>query len=145
MHNWFNVSIKYDRTGEEGKIERVTENYLVDALSFTEAEQRITEEKKPLINGEFAVDKVTRARINELFENESGDKWYRCKVNFVTKDEDKGFEKRTAVTMLAQACTLKEAVLVLEKGMKGTMADYEIAAVTETNIMDIFKYKTESE
>lgn len=143
MHNWFNVTIKYDRTGDEGKIERVTENYLVDALSFTEAEQRITEEMKPFISGEFGIDKVTRARINELFENENGDKWYRCKVNFVTLDEDKGIEKRTAITMLAQAGTLKEALEVLEKGMKGTMADYQIAAVTETNIMDIFKYKTD--
>ena len=143
MHKWFECVIKYDKTSEEGKIERVTEHYLVDALSHAEAENRIIEEMKPFITGEFEVNKVSNKKINELFENEDGDKWYRCKVNFVTLDEDKGVEKRTAITMLAQAGTLKESLEVLEAGMKGTTADYEIASITETSIMDVFKYKTD--
>ena len=98
---------------------------------------------KPFISGEFLVSDIKRARIAELFPDENGDKWYRCKVNFVSLEEEKGVEKRTASTMFAQASTLKDALEVLEKGMKGTMADYEIASITETTIMDVFVYKAE--
>lgn len=143
MHNWFQCKIKYERNADDGAIVKVNESYLIDALSFTEAEERINEEMKPFISGEFLVSDIKRARIAELFPDENGDKWYRCKVNFVSLDEEKGVEKRTASTMFAQASTLKDALEVLEKGMKGTMADYEIASITETTIMDVFVYKAE--
>ncbi|NLO69514.1 MAG: DUF4494 domain-containing protein [Porphyromonadaceae bacterium] len=143
MYNWFQCKVKYERNGEDGAITKVNEAYLIDALSFTEAEERINEEMKPYISGEFMVADIKRARISELFVNESGDKWYRCKVNFITLDEEKGIEKRVASTMYAQASTLKEAVDVIEKGMKDSLSDYEIASVMETNVMDVFRYKSE--
>jgi len=92
MHNWFECKIKYEKTAEEGKIAKVSESYLVDALSFTEAETRIIEEMKPFISGEFEVANIKRLRINEMFFNESSDKWYRSRVNYVTLDEEKGIE-----------------------------------------------------
>lgn len=141
MNNWFQCKVKYERNGDDGSITKVSESYLIDALSFTEAEERINEEMKPFISGDFLVSDIKRARISELFENENGDKWYRCKVNFISLDEEKGVEKRVASTMYAQASTLKEAVEVIEKGMQGTLADYEIASVVETNVMDVFKYE----
>lgn len=140
MHNWFNVAIKYERNIENGMIAKVVEHYLVDALSFTEAEERINEEMKPYISGEFLVNKVTRARISELFPDETGDRWYRCKVNFISLDEEKGVEKRTVSTMFVQASSVTEAIKTLENGMKGTLADWELASVSETNIMDVFPY-----
>lgn len=143
MHNWFQCKVKYERNAEDGSITKVNEAYLIDALSFTEAEERINEEMKPYISGEFLVADIKRARISELFENESGDRWYRSKIYFISLDEEKGVEKRIAATMFAQASTLKEAVEVIENGMKGTLADYEIASVSETNVMDVFKYKAE--
>lgn len=143
MNNWFQCKVKYERNAEDGSLTKVNESYLVDALSFTEAEERINEEMKPYISGEFMVTDIKRARISELFENESGDKWYRCKVNFISLDEEKGIEKRVPHTMYAQAETLKDAVEVLINGMKGTLADYEIASVIETNVMDVFKYRAE--
>lgn len=143
MYNWFQCKVKYERNAEDGSITKVNEAYLIDALSFTEAEERINEEMKPYISGEFLVADIKRARISELFENESGDRWYRSKVYFISIDEEKGVEKRIAATMFAQASTLREAVDVIEQGMKGTLADYEIASVIETNVMDVFKYKAE--
>ena len=143
MHTWFQCKVKYERNVDDGSIAKVSETYLSDALSFTEAEERINEEMKPYISGDFMVTDIKRAKINELFENESGDRWYRSKVNFVSLDEEKGIEKRIATTMYAQASTLKEAVDVIDKGMKGTLADYEIASVAETDVMDIFKYHAE--
>lgn len=140
MHTWFETVISYEKTAEEGKIVKVSENYLVDALTHAEAENRIIEEMKPFISGEFQVSKVARKKINEIFYNENGDKWYRAKVNFVTIDEDKGIEKKTGVTMLVQACDMKEAVDGIIEGMKGSMADYEIHTVAETPIMDLYIY-----
>ena len=140
MLNWFECKIKYEKTAEEGKIVKVSENYLVDALSFTEAEARINEEMKPFISGEFIVSNIRRARINELFDNENGDKWYRCKVFFISLDEEKGIEKRIATTMMVQANDVKEAWDGLHEGMKGSMADYSVAAIVETTIMVVFPF-----
>ena len=143
MLNWFECKIKYEKTAEEGKIVKVSEGYLIDALSFTEAEARIIEEMKPFISGEFQVANIKRARIGEMFFNENGDKWYRSKVNFITLDEEKGVEKRTGVTMMVQASDIKEALEGITEGMKGSMADYEIANIAETLIIDVFKYGKE--
>lgn len=96
MYNWFECKIKYEKTAEEGKIVKVGEAYLVDAMSFTEAEARIIEEMKPFISGEFEVANIRRSRINEMFFNENGDKWYRSKVNFISLDEEKGIENELA-------------------------------------------------
>jgi small-conductance mechanosensitive channel len=128
---------------ENGIQKKVTEPYLVDALSFTEAEARIIEEIKPYISGEFTVADIKRARIAELFFNENGDRYYRIKVYYITLDEKSGAEKKTAVQMLAQASDIKEAIAVLENGMKGSMADYTIASVVETMIMDVFPFSAE--
>jgi hypothetical protein len=143
MHTWFECKIKYEKTAEEGKIVKVNEGYLVDALSFTEAEARIIEEMKPFISGDFQVANIKRARIGEMFFNENGEKWYRSKVNFVTLDEEKGVEKRTGVNMMVQASDMKGALDGITEGMKGSMADYEIASITETTIIDVYKYEAE--
>ena len=140
MNNWFECRVSYDRLLENGMQKKVTEPYLVDALSFTEAEARIIEELRPYISGEFSVAGIRRARISEIFFNETGDRYFRFKVNFITLDEKSGSEKRTGCSMIAQACTLKEAIEELEKGMKGSMADYEIASVAETPLMNIFTF-----
>ena len=140
MHSWFECKVSFEKVLENGMQKKVTEPYLVDALSFTEAEARIIEEIRPFISGEFTVTDIKRARLSELFFNENGDRFYKIKVYFITLDEKSGAEKKTAAQMLAQACTLKEAIAVLEEGMKGTMADYTIASVTETMLMDEFPF-----
>ena len=138
MHNWFECKVSYEKMLENGMQKKVTEPYLVDALSFTEAEARIIEEIRPFITGEFTVTDIKRARLSELFFNENGDRFYKIKVYFITLDE------KTAAQMLAQATTLKEAIAVLEDGMKGTLADYTIASVTETQLMDVFPFDANS-
>ena len=143
-NNWFLVKIRYEKTAEEGKIVKVSEQHLIDALTFSEAEARINEEMIPFISGEFITSNISRARINELFES-NGDKWYKAKVYFISLDEEKGIEKRTATTMLVQADSVKDAWDVLEAGMKGTMANYEVTGINETAILDVYKYKVEEE
>lgn len=145
MNEWFLCTIKYDKVNEAGKSVSVKEAYLVDALSFTEAEARIIEEVKPFISGEFSVASVKRARMAEIFTGTctEDDRWYRCKVQYITVDEANGMEKRTAVTILVQAGSIRGALDNLTAGMRDYMGDYVVTAVSETNIMDIYPYKAE--
>jgi len=140
MNNYFEVTVKFEKTAEEGKIVKVTERYLVDALTFSEAEARIIEEMKPFISGEFKVANINPQKYSELFWNENGDKWFKAKVNFIVLDEAKGVEKKNGNYMLVQANDLKEARELLVEGMKGSMADWEIASISETKILDVYKY-----
>lgn len=140
MHNWFECKVSYEKVLENGMQKKVTEPYLVDALSFTEAEARIIEEIKPYISGEFTIADIKRAKLSELFFNDNGDRFFKAKVMFITLDEKSGTEKKTAAQMLAQASDIKEALKVVEKGMEGTLADYVIASLSETTIMDVFPY-----
>ena len=130
---------------ENGMVKKVTEPYLVDALSFTEAEARIIKESTPFISGEFTVANIKRENISELFPDETGDKWYRCKVMFITINERSGKEKKTASFMMVQASDIEKARENLTEGMKGTMADYEISSIKETEIIDIYPYEAKSE
>ena len=145
MHTWFTCKICYEKTLENGMNKKVTEPYLVDALSFTEAEARIIEEMTPYISGEFTVADVTRARYSELFyaEDASADRWYKVKLGFITLDEKSGSEKKTYTNVLVQAADLRDAVKRLDEGMKGSMADYIIVSVAETAIMDVYPYEAD--
>ena len=145
MHTWFECTIRYDKTMENGMNKKVTEPYLVDALSFTEAEARIIEEMSPFISGEFIVSDIKRANYSELFpcDEETADRWFKCKLLFVTLDEKSGAEKKTSSQVLVQAADLRDAVKKLDEGMKGTMADYQIASVAETPLIDVYPFKAE--
>lgn len=142
MHTWFECKIRYEKMMENGMNKKVTEPYLVDALSFTEAEARIIEEMTPFISGEFTVSDIKRANYSELFpsEEEAADRWFKCKLVYITLDEKSGAEKRTSSMVLVQAADLRDAVKKLDEGMKGTMADYIIASVSETPLMDVYPY-----
>ena len=138
MTNYYECHVKYEKTLETGTQAKVDEAYLVDAMSFTEAEARIIEEITPFIVGEFEVSAVKRAKISELFYDANGDKWYRCKVMFITLDEKTGQEKKAASMMYVQASDFQTAVKNLENGMKGTMADWEIHTITETKVLKVY-------
>lgn len=145
MHTWFECKIRYEKMMENGMQKKVTEPYLVDALSFTEAEARIIEEITPFISGEFTVSDIKRANYSELFssDEESADRWFKCKLIFITLDEKSGAEKKTSTQVLVQAADLRDAVKKLDEGMKGTMVDYQIGMVSETPLMDVFPYSAE--
>ncbi len=143
MANWFECKVRYDKLQENGAAKKVNEPYLVDALSFTEAEARITEEVRPFISGEFSVSAVKRTKIAEIFWL-GGDRWYLVKVGFITIDEKTAAEKRSTSLILVQASNFKEALEHFDEGMKGTMADYDILSITETPLMDVYKMKLEA-
>ena len=144
MYNWFECKVRYEKMLESGIQKMVTEPYLVDALSFTEAEARIIEEIRPYMSGEFTISDIKRVKYSESFFNEDGDRYYRMRLYFITLDEKSGTEKKTATNMLVQASTLKEAVLIIEEEMEKSMVDYTIASATETAIMDVYRYSSET-
>lgn len=141
MANWFECKVRYDKTMENGAIKKVNEPYIIDAMSFTEAEARMIEEITPFISGDFTVSAVKRTKIAEIFWDDSADKWYMVKVAFITIDEKTAAEKKTTSLVLVAANNFRAAVDAFVEGMKDTMADYEIVSVTETPVMDVYKMK----
>ena len=142
MNEWFECKVKYERTMDDGKVKKVNKHYLVDALSFTEAEERIIEERKHYMSGEFQVSDIKRARYAELFEtdDESADRWFKVKLTFITLDEKTGAEKKTSQNVLVQAADLRDAVKRLDEGMKSSMMDYVISSVAESPLLDVYHY-----
>ena len=124
---------------ENGVVKKIVEPYLVDALSCTEAEARVTEELTPFISGDFRISSVVTTKIAEIFWDESGDKFYKVKVNFITLDEKDRNRKEECHHILVQASSFKDAYNNFVEGMKGTMADYEIEQICETKIVDVYK------
>ncbi len=140
--NWFLCKIRYEKTMEDGLQKRVTETYVVDALSFTEAEARIMEKMSSYISGEFDVHEIDRAVFKEIFfsGDDMADKWYKAKLKFITIDEKTEKEKKTVVYYLVQAGSFEGARKNIDEVMGGTMIDYIIDTVSETTIMDVFEY-----
>lgn len=140
---WFECRIRYKKTQEDGMQKKVTEQYVVDALSFSEAEQRIIEEMSSYISDAFEVTDVKKAPYKEVFfsDDTMDDRWYRAKLVFITIDERTEKEKRSNVTYLVQAGSLDKAVKNINEVMDGTMIDYEKSNIAETKLMDVFEYK----
>lgn len=139
---WFICKVRYEKMQENGMQKKVTESYVIDAVSFTEAEERITEEISAYISGEFEVKDISLAPFGEIFfdEKQISDRYYKAKLAFITIDEKSGNEKRQNVTYLVHAENFNQAVKNVDEVMGGTMIDYEIISIAETQIMDVFEY-----
>ena len=145
--NWFECKVRYDKMVEQGIVKKVTESFLVDALSFTEAEARIIEEQTPFISGEFSVSAVKRTKISEIFRDDRADKWYLAKVAFITIDEKTAAEKRAISQILVAGSSFDGAYDNFKDGMKGVMGDFDLVSLTETALLDVYsrEYKSQSE
>lgn len=146
MNYWFECKVSYERQGSDAMgMKKVSEIYILDALSFTEAEERIIKEIQPFVSiGELEVVNIKRVKYSEIFydESEEADRYYRARVNFITIDEKSGTEKKTAVNMLIQSASLPEAVARLRDEMEKQLGDYEISSIADTQILDVFPYVT---
>jgi len=139
---WFECKIKYEKVMEDGLQKQVMEQYVVDALSFAEAEQRITEEMSAYISGEFEVTDVKKAAYKEVFfddDDPHGDRFFKVKLDFITIDEKTEKEKLSRVTYLVQADNLNSAMRNVDTVMGGTMIDYDAASISDTNLVDVFE------
>ena len=142
---FFECKVRYEKVMEDGLQKKVTEQYVVDAISFSEAEERIIEEMSDYISGEFEVTDVKKAQYKEIFFDDGGDRYYKAKLMFITIDEKTDKEKRSAVVYLVEATSLDNAVQNINTVMQGTMIDYEKSNIAETKIMDVFEYKKQED
>src|SRR5574344_1167267 len=142
MNNYFETKVRYSKTMENGKEKMITEVYIVDGLSFTEVEARIIKEMESFISNGFEVSAITKTKYSELVKdsNEKADKWFKCKLMFISLDEKSGEEKKTAYYYLVQAEDLEHAKNNVSEFIKTSMADYEISSISETSVLDVYEY-----
>ncbi len=142
---WFETRIRYDKTMEDGRDKKVTEQYVVEALSFSEAEKRITEEMSHYVSGEFGVKAIKLAAYSETFfsDIDTDDKWFKAKLAFITLDEKTGREKRSPVTYLVQAASLDKARAHVKEVMEKTLIDYDVISISETHFIDVFEHNNQ--
>ena len=145
MAQWIEVKVRYEKLTEKGVTIKATEPFLVDALSCTEAEARIVKEVSSYVSGELNVLSVNKTKISDVFWNVEADRFYKVKVNYITIDEKTGAEKRSGTYILVQASNFSEAFSNFNKGMQGSMADFEIESIAETKIVDVYKYQVPGE
>ena len=144
---WFEAKIRYEKMMEDGILRKVTETFVIDALSFGEAEKRILEEMASYVSGEVEVCALKIAPYKEIFfaDSDMADRWYVAKLAFITIDEKTDKEKKTRVCYLVNAGNINAAIKNIEEVMAGTMIDYDTLNVSETQIMDVFEYKPKGE
>lgn len=137
---WFECKVKYRKTHETGEQKVKTDTYLLDAVSYTEAEARISEEMAAYTNEEFKITNIKVANFAEVHPFENSDRWFKSKVSLIALDEESGKEKKTNIYMLVQANDIKEAFENTTEVMQNTMGDYTIPSITESPILDVFPY-----
>lgn len=138
--NWFETTVRYDRTMDNGLIKKSTEKYLVESFNPTEAESRITDLLVPLVSGEFAVKSVTESKFSEFIEDNTlgNDCFFSATVEFITLDEVSGKEKKVANKFLVQNNQIEYAIAAIHEFMHGCISDYNITEVKLTNIIDVY-------
>ena len=140
---WFECKIRYEKIMEDGLPKKINEVYVVDALSFSEAEERIMEEMSSYISGEIEIVDVKIAPYREIFfaDDNLTDQWFKAKLSFITIDERTNKEKRTSMMYLVNAGNISSAINNIDKVMSGTMIDYVTTSISATKIFDVFEYK----
>ena len=139
---WFECKVQYDKVTEDGTNKKVTELYVVEAISFTEAESRIVEEMSQYISGEYEVKDIKKAKYKEIWlsDDVSADRYYKANLQFITLDEKSGKEKRSNFVSLVEASTLNNAIKGIDEVMGKTAIDYTSVEAKETKIIDVIEY-----
>src|SRR5690554_3090359 len=140
MNNWFTVKVKYTKQLEDGRLKRVTEPYLVDSVSFTDAEARIHEEIGQSIQGEFLVTGISKTEFADIFYYEDSDVWYKCKLTYISIDADEGKEKKITSNFLVTATSVKEAFERIHESLSDMTVEFEIPSIMVTPIVDVLPY-----
>lgn len=140
MQTWYEVRARYVKIDDDGREKKVSEVYLVDAVSCTDAEARLTAELQTMIRGEFTIGKVATSNIIEIFPHEVGEYWWKGKINIVTLDERAGKEKLVNNYFLVAADDLKQALQRLEEGLAYILVPYHISSLSVSPIVDVFPY-----
>jgi hypothetical protein len=143
MNSWFTVKVKYTKQLENGTFKRVSEPYLLAAMTFTDAEARIYEELGSSIRGEFQVTGIARTDLHDIFQYDDAEQWFKCKVTYDRIDEDGEKAKTISQNFLVSAAQVKEAYERIEESLATLMIDFNVVSITSSPIVEIFPYREE--
>lgn len=141
MKTWYTCKVKHNKEAEDGLLKQVTEAFLIDAVSYTDAETRINEIAAQDFSGEWAVTQITKTNIVEVIPNEGAETWFKCKVSYLTVDGDNDKEKKINTYLLVSALHIKQAFETIENHFKGMLVPYEVPSIAETKIMEVYPYE----
>jgi hypothetical protein len=139
-NTWFTVRTRFTKQMPNGTFKRVTEPYLLSAISFSDAEARIYEELGSTIRGEFVVLSITRTEIHDIFAYDDADVWYKAVISYDKMDDEGDKKKKIKQTFLVSAESVKEANDRIVENLSTLMIDYTIDGVTVTPLVDIFPF-----
>lgn len=145
MKNWFICTVKYHKEDEKGNRKKMSDLYIVDALSFTEAETRIYQELQSIIKGDFQVSDINRSNFEDVFHYDDAETWYKCKVTYITVDEEAGKEKKVNKYMLVSAHNVKQAYERLEESLSTMIVPFQIPSIVESSYVEVFVYESDAE
>lgn len=140
MNSWFTIKVKYTKQLEDGRLKRVTEPYLVDAISFTDAEARIYEEVGTNVKGEFLITGISKTDYADIFYYEDADDWYKCKLTYVSVDADSGKEKKISNNFLVTAHNVKQAYERIKESLSDMTVTFEIPSIMLSPIVEVMPY-----
>jgi hypothetical protein len=144
MATWYQAAIRYQKEDEAGSLQTINEVYLIDSISFTDAEARAY---KQIVTGasDFSVTSIARLRLADLFAYEDGEQWFKTKVIYFSADEKTGKDKRIVNQILVNATGIDQALDRIKEGMKNWLIPYEVEGISLTKILDVFPYSSEEE
>ncbi len=145
MKLWYSCKVKYGKQNDEGIMKQVSEPFLVDAWTYTEAESRIYEAMEQNVAGEFSIHSITKTNISEVINYEDADYWYKCKVSYSTVDGDAGKEVKINTYFLVSAENVKQAFERVEDNLSSMLVPFEIPSITLTNIVEVFPFAEKEE
>lgn len=141
MRTWFLCKVKYAKENEEGLLKNISEQYLVDAVSFTEAEAIIYDRLGSQIRGDFQVTSLSKSNIVDVFFFEDADIWYKCKVSYLVSDGDSGKEKKVTQYMIVTASDVKEAYDRIQESLSNMLVSFRVPDIVESPIVEVFPYE----
>jgi hypothetical protein len=143
MRVWFQVKVKYAKETEEGLLKSISESYLVDAVSFTEAEAIIYDRLGERIRGDFQVTHMAKSPIVDVFHYEYEDIWFKAKIQYIVADVDSGKEKRVTQYMLVTASDVPQAHERIQESLSNMLVSFQVPDVVETKIVEVFPYEND--
>jgi hypothetical protein len=145
MRTWFLTKVSYAKENEEGLLKQINEQYLFDAVSFTEAESLIYDKLGSQIRGDFMVKSISRSNIVDVFFYEDADLWHQCKVTYLIADGDTGKEKRVTQYMIVTASNVDEAFIRINESLSNMLVSFTVPEIKETRIVEVFPYEKSEE
>lgn len=146
MNTWFESKVRYEKLDQRtGKAKKVTEAYLLEAITFSEAEERVYKTLEEIISGEFIIKGISKSNISEVYPYENGDRWWKCKLSYMDIDAESGREKKFTSYLLVTADTAKEAIERVHHELREMIVPFSLSVVSESPIVDVFPFKPATE